>query len=128
MNFGTDDSHLYKQISFGIRACTDRTFEIHTEDTYSITRTDIFCGELFLWLLFGSWLRHLLFCFIEFLTKFLTFPFHGRRIYIIIMEFMEKLHGLICIIFCFLKNLVGFFVCLTDDAVFLNIQLFMFAF
>ena len=45
MNFGADDAHLYKKITFGIRTGADRTFKIHAEYPNGITRTYIFGSE-----------------------------------------------------------------------------------
>ena len=122
MNLGAYDAHLHKKITFGIRTGTDRTFKIHAEYPNGITRTYIFGREFLFRLLFDGGLCHFLFSLIEALAKLLAFSFNSGSIYIFIMEFVEKLHGLIGIILGFLQNLVSFFVSLTDDAVLLYIQ------
>ncbi len=44
----------------------------------------------------------------------------------IFLEFMEKLHGLICVFFGIAENCMCLFVGLTEDAFFTFIQLFFF--
>ena len=63
MNLGTDDTHLYKEISSGIRMTGNCSFQIQAENLYSIAKRKIGWLQLFLWLLLLLSGRHSIFGF-----------------------------------------------------------------
>ena len=126
--FGTDNSHLYKQIALTVRTAAYRTFQIHTQNLYCISQRDIFGSQFLLWLLDCSFLGHAFFRFIHTFAQILTLFFHSSQIHMVFLEFVEHFHGLISIFFGFPQYCMGFFICLTDNTVSLIFQFFLFGF
>ena len=63
MNLGTYDTHLHKEISFGIRMTGNCSFQIQAEHLYGIAKRKIGWLQLFLWLLLLLSGRHSIFGF-----------------------------------------------------------------
>ena len=61
MYFGTDDSHLHKEISLGIRMAGNGSFQIQAENFYSIAKRKIGWFQLLLWFLLLLFGRHAFF-------------------------------------------------------------------
>ena len=128
MYLGADDSHLYEQESFGIRVTAHRTLKVHAEHLYGVSQGEVFRSQLF-FRLFGSSLHgHVLFRLVHAGTESLALFFHSSGIHMILLEFVEQLHGLIGVILCLSEDSVCFFVRLTNDAFLSFIQLFLLGF
>ena len=124
MNLGTHDSHLYKQISPGIRQGADRAFQIHAQHLHAVAQMKIgglqgFGGGcLFLY-------GHLLFHFVHLFPQPLTLLLHFLYGNVLFSEPVEIFHGLVRVLLGFPENGVGLFVGVLQNLFFSGIQFFL---
>ena len=125
MNFGTDDTHLYKKKAFGIGMTADSSFQIHAQYLNGVSKGKILRLQLFFRFLYGGVYGHALFGFVHAVSKILAFFFNGSSVHVIFLEFVEHFHGLICVFLSICKNLTGFFVGFAQDPLFTFVQLLL---
>ena len=89
------------------------------DSIYRVAWMDILGSKLLVRFLRLVFLRHFGFGLIHAASELLTFPLYGCGVYVVFLEFMEKLHCLVRIFFGFFQYLMSFFIGLLQDSLLL---------